>query len=68
MLSILIFNNYIVLQNAYETLENITHQKMLIPTFLNSNDLPNDICELLYGYETYIKFYPKLKRSDRYVH
>lgn len=48
-----------------ETLENIMNQKMLVPTFLNNNDYPDDISELPYGYETYIRCFPKFKRSDR---
>lgn len=34
---------------------------MLVPTFLNNNDYPDDISELPYGYETYIRCFPKLK-------
>ena len=43
------------------------NQKMLVSTFLNNNDYPDDISELPYGYETYIRCFPKFKRSDRYA-
>ena len=49
-----------------ESLHNIHTQKMLIPSFINSCDHPDDICDLPYGYETYISSYPKLKRSEMY--
>lgn len=48
-----------------ESLDVIQSEKLLVPLFLNSCDYPDDICELPYGYETYVKNYPKLERPER---
>ena len=63
---ILLFIGFItVLQNEDITI--INDSKLLVPSFVNSNDDPNDICEIPLGYDTYIKYYPKLERSEEYV-
>uniref|UniRef100_A0A1X7THZ2 CXXC-type domain-containing protein n=1 Tax=Amphimedon queenslandica TaxID=400682 RepID=A0A1X7THZ2_AMPQE len=47
-----------------ESLDVIKSEKLLIPTFQNGCDHPDDITELPYGYETCIKYYPKLARPQ----
>lgn len=55
---------YIVLQK--ESLDVINGERLLVPTFLNSCDHPEDIFELPFGYETYIRNYPKFERPEGY--
>ena len=48
-----------------ESLNNIRRsEKMLIPSFINSCDHPDDFYDLPHGYETYISSYPKLERPE----
>ena len=54
-----------VLEN--EDIEIIKADKHLVPSFVNNNDNPDDICNIPFGYGTYIKYYPKLERLEGYV-
>ena len=47
-----------------ESLDVIKRDKLLTPTFTNKSN-PDDIFTLPYGYEFYIKYYPKLDRTQR---
>ena len=46
-----------------ESLDVIKRDKLLTPTFTNKSN--PDIFTLPYGYEFYIKYYPKLDRTLR---
>lgn len=55
---------YIVVLQT-ESVDIIKSENLLVPSFKNSCDYPEDIFELPYGIDTYIKSYPKLSRPQR---
>ena len=48
-----------------ESYEVIQKENLLVPTFCNTCDNPDDIGELPHGYGTYIQDYPKLPRPEK---
>ena len=49
-----------------ETIENIENNNMLVPSFKNNNDMPEDISDLPFRYNTYISGFPLLQRLERF--
>ena len=55
---------YILIVQLNESLDIIMSEKLLVPTFKNSCDCPDDIFELPYGINTCLKHYPKFARAQ----
>lgn len=47
-----------------ESLDVINREKLLVPTFKNNCDHPDDISEVPFGYQAYITNYPKFERPE----
>ena len=55
---------YILIVQLTESLDVIITEKLLVPTFKNSCDSPDNIFELPYGIDTCLNHYPKFAQAQ----